>query len=310
MKTTHEELKIKQRLKIALLFNTLVVIVEMFGGISANSLGLISDAVHNFVDEATLLLTLYAYIQVSRPASDLRTFGYHRMEVMAAWTNSGALIIITLGLIVMAILRMVHPVVVQGTTMWIIGLIASVGNLGVALVLRKSSGKNLNIRSAYLHNLGDALISLSPVAGGFLISKTGWSMIDPMISLVIGIAIIGSVIGILREANRVLLKGTPEDIASRKVADMLLRMPGVRNVHDLHIWSEGSDLHLLTCQLLVNDMRISEGDQLLKQIRRRLFEDFQISHATLQLETSSCHPQLLYCDLKRRLAHRLRSVTG
>lgn len=303
METLIATQQVQRRLKVALLLNTLVILVEMIGGISANSMGLISDAVHNFVDEAGLLLTLYAYVQASRPASGRRTFGHYRMEMMAAWINSGALIIITLGLMATATFRLIYPVGVEGKTMWMVGLIASIGNLGVAFALRQSAGRNINIRSAYIHNLGDALISLSPVVGGLLISTTGWTAIDPFISLLIGVSIIWGTQGILREANAVLLEKTPSGIDAKEVADLLQSMPKVRNVHDLHIWSGGSGLYLLTCQLLVKDMPISEGDRLLKEIRKRLFEDFQISHATIQMETASCHPQLLYCNLQKRAAH-------
>ena len=293
----------RRRLKAALFLNTLVVVVETVGGVSANSLGLLADALHNFVDEASLFLALYAFIQGSKPASGRRTFGYHRREVMAAWANSGALILLTLGLVVLASLRILHPVAVHGTLMWTVGSLASLGNLGVALVLRTSSRGNLNVRSAYVHNLGDALLSLCPAAAGFLISSTGWMFMDPAASLLIGAAVVTATFGILKEANAVILEGTPPGIESQAVVAFLQSLPGVRSVHDLHIWSEGPQLHLLTCELLVQDRRISEGDQLLKRVRRQLFQEFGISHATVQLETASCHPQVLYCDLKKRLAH-------
>lgn len=147
------------------------------------------------------------------------------------------------------------------------------------------------------------MISLSPVVAGFLISALGWTMIDPLISLLIGVAIILGALGILKEANGVMLKRTPISIETEQVVAVLQSMSDVRNVHDLHIWSEGSGLYLLTCQLLVEDMKISEGDRLLREIRKRLFEDFKISHATIQLETASCHPLVLYCNLQRRLTH-------
>lgn len=297
--------KTRQRLKAALLLNTVVILIEAAGGLSANSLGLLSDALHNIVDEGTLLLTFYAFVQRSRPASGQRTFGFHRMEVMAAWVNSVAMILMTFGIALVGFYRMIHPVAVHGNMMWIVGLIASLGNLGVALTLRESSRKNVNIRSAYLHNLGDALISLSPAIGGVLISATGSTVIDPLIGFGIGAAILLGIVGILKEANMVLLKSTPAGINSENVSEFIRSMPYVRNVHDLHIWSEGTELYLLTCQLLVEDMPISQGDQLLKRLRKQLFENFGISHATIQMETTSCHPQLLYCDLQKRLAHSI-----
>lgn len=300
---------VSRRLKAALWLNTLVILVETAGGLSANSLGLLSDALHNIVDEGTLLLTFYVFIQQSRPASGERTFGFHRMEVVAAWVNSVALILITFGMVLVAFYRMIHPVEVQSSMMWKIALIGSLGNLGVALFLRDSSEKNMNIRSAYLHNLGDALISLSPAIGGVLISATGCVMIDPLIGIGIGAVILLGTVGIFKEANLVLLKRTPAGIDADAVAESIRTTPSVRNVHDLHIWSEGTDLHLLTCDLLVDDMPISQGDRLLKALRKQLFEQFGISHATIQMEMTSCHPQRLYCDLKKRLAHRIELST-
>ena len=197
-----------------MLLNTLVIIIETAGGLSENSVGLLSDALHNVVDEGTLLLTFYAFLQQSRPASGERTFGFHRMEVTAARVNSVALILITFGMVLVAFYRMIYPVQVQSSMMWTIGLIGSAGNLGVALFLRASSEKNMNIRSAYLHNLGDALIS-----------ATGWLAIDLLIGIGIGGVILLGTVGIFKEANRVLLKWTPAGIDADAVAERIRSTP-------------------------------------------------------------------------------------
>jgi cobalt-zinc-cadmium efflux system protein len=292
------------RLKAALILNTLVIVIEMTGGFYANSLGLLSDAVHNIIDEAALALTFFAYYMVTRPASRSKTFGHHKIEALAGWINSAVLALVMLFMMAEAIRRLFYPQAVGGIAMMAVALIASLGNLGVALTLRKSASQNANIKTAYLHNLGDAAISLSPVVGGMLIATLGWTIADPIISLLIGIAVFLGTWTVFRDSARVLLDWVPDDVETEKVVQALLSVTGVQNVHDLHIWAAGPNLRFLTCQLLVDDMRISESLGLQKSIRALLIQKFGIGHATLQLETSSCRPQVLYCDLVQRHLHQ------
>lgn len=302
--------QINRRLKAALALNTLVIAIEVIGGFYANSLGLLSDAVHNLIDEATLALTFFAYHIAARPASGARTYGHHKVEALAAWVNSAALVLVTLFLMAGAARRLFYPQTVEGVIMMAVALVASLGNLGVALTLRKSAGQNINIKSAYLHNLGDAAISLSPVVGGLLIATVGWMAADPIIGLFIGIAVLIGTWQVLRGATRILLDQTPEEVKTTQVVEALLSLPGVHNVHDLHIWAVGPTLRLLTCQLLVKNMRISESHELLRTIRNLLFQKFGVSHATVQLETASCHPQILYCNLVQRHLHQAELSAG
>ncbi len=291
-------------LKAALILNSLVIVIEVIGGFYANSLGLLSDAVHNIIDEATLALTFFAYYIADRPASASKTFGYYKVEALAAWINGAALVLVTLFLMAQATRRLFHPPAVEGIAMMAVALVASLGNLGVALTLRKSAGQSVNIKSAYLHNLGDAAISLSPVIGGLLIATLGWTIADPIISLLIGAAVLLGTRNILMESKAILLDRVPDGVEAEKVVQALLSMPSVRNVHDLHVWAAGPNLRILTCQLLVGDMRISESLRLQRTIRAMLIQKFGIGHATLQLETAFCHPQVLYCNLVRRHFHQ------
>lgn len=301
--------QIHRRLKAALILNTLVIVIEAIGGFYANSLGLLSDAVHNLIDEATLGLTFYAYHMATQPASGTWTFGHHKVEALAAWVNAAALVLVTFFLMAEAVRRLLHPQAVQGMAMMTVAAAASLGNLGVALTLRPSAGENLNIKTAYLHNLGDAAISLSPVVGGLLIATVGWTAADPFIGFCIGAAILLGTRNILKESAGILLDRVPDEIETSRIVQALLTMPGVRNVHDLHIWAVGLKLRLLTCQLLVEDMQISESQELLKTIRSMLYERFGIGHVTVQLETVSCHPQILHCNLARRHLHQAELAT-
>jgi cobalt-zinc-cadmium efflux system protein len=297
--------QIHRRLKTALILNTLVIVIEMTGGFYANSLSLLSDAVHNIVDEAALALTFFAYYMATKPASGTKTFGHHKVEALAAWINSAVLALVMLFIMAEAVRRLFYPQNVSGVTIVAVALVASLGNLGVALALRKSAGQNMNIKTAYLHNLGDAAISLSPVVGGLLIATTGWTIADPIIGLFVGVAVLMGTWTVVRESVRVLLDRVPNGIETEKVAQAILATPGVCNVHDLHIWAVDPKLRLLTCQLLVDDMRISESLGLQKTIRALLVQKFGIGHATLQLETSSCRPQVLYCNLVQRHFHQI-----
>ena len=298
--------KTNSRLQTALVLNTLVILIEVAGGFYSNSLSILSDAIHNVIDEGTLILTYYSYWVTTRGASRSRTFGEYKMEALAGWINSALLILLTGFLMFEAIQRLIHPQAVQGSIMIMIALIASAGNLAVALSLRKSAGENLNIRTAYLHNLGDAAISLAPVIGGAVILLSGWKNIDSILGLLIGIPILMGTWDILKNSLQILLDRVPSDIQSEKVVESLLLIPEVLNVHDLHIWAVNSKLKLLTVQLLVEDMRISESLALQQTICSLLFENFGIGHSTLQFETSSCRPGKLYCNLAERHRHRVR----
>lgn len=296
--------KTKRRLAIALVLNTVVIAIELIGGRYANSVGLLSDALHNLIDEGTLLLTFVAYHLAMKPASQTKTFGFHKAEALAGWINAAALILMTLMLMGDMVHRLRHPQAVHGVAMVVVAFAAALGNLAVAMSLRASAGQNLNIKSAYLHNLGDAGISLAPVVGGFVIARTGWATIDPLIGLGIGVVVLLVTWRILKASTAILLDDVPEGIHTERVADALLATPGVQNVHDLHIWAASSSLRLLSCQLLVQDMSISESRQLQRKIRAMLTARFRIGHATIQLETASCHSQVLYCNLARRHDHR------
>ncbi len=304
MQTTGKNGNAKSKLILALGLNTAVCMVELGGAFWANSLGLFSDALHNLVDETALAVTLWAYLQSRRPASSQRTFGGHRVETLAALGNAALLLILSFGLVTASIVRLIHPVAVHGQAMWVTALVAAIGNFGVAMALRVPAQGSGNIRAAYLHNLSDTLVSLAPVVGGLVIAAKAAYLIDPLISILIVMTILPGTLGIWKESWRVLAARTPTNADAQQVVNYLCRQPGIQNVHDIHLWSENPNLHFLTCQVLVRDMPVSEAQKILRVVRRDLFQRFGICHATIQMETSTCHPVNLYCSPLRRLQHQ------
>lgn len=293
---------ISRKLKIGIVLNLGIVVVQVIGGVLANSLSLLSDAGHNFTDLGALILSLYAVSQALKPASQRKTFGYHRAGVLAALANSAALILITVAIFWEAYQRMLNPQPIEGgLTFWIasIGLIA---NLGTAGILHSSSKDNINVRSAFLHMVGDALVSLGVMITAVIIIFTGFYLADPLISMIIGIVIAYGAWQIADESIHILLEGTPHGISVDEVLKVMLAIKGVKDVHDLHVWTLGSNVHALSCHVLVNDMTLSQSAGLLDQINSTLVHDFGISHTAIQMESSFCAENYLYCDLA---SHRI-----
>lgn len=225
-KRTEPRWNTERRLAIALALNTVVIAIELIGGRYANSVGLLSDALHNLIDEATLLLTFYAYHLAARLASHTKTFGFHKAEALAGWVNAAALILVTLVLMGDMVQRVFRPQPVHGITMLAVGFGAALGNLAVAMSLRSAARQNLNIKNAYLHNLGDAAISLAPVVGGLLIARTGWAAVDPLIGLGIGVAVLVGTWRILKASTAFLLDHVPDGIQPERVVETILATPG------------------------------------------------------------------------------------
>ena len=291
--------RLRRRLHVALLLNGVIIAAEFTGGIWLGSIGLMSDAGHNMIDQGSLFLALYAHILAARPATEVRTFGYHRAGIVSAFVSSFVLMLTAAGIAVLAIRRIIAPVPIEGA--WIIGvaLVSFAANLGVALLLRHGAENDLNIRSAFWHMLGDAWVSLGVVASGIAILFTGWSILDPLISLVIVGVIIRGAWPLLRESLEVLLESTPPGIKTAHVVEAIEKIPGVNNVHDLHIWAVEPRLVMLTCHVMIDAENASLARDLLRTIRTRVTSEFGIKHLTIQMETQCCHPESVHCDLNQ-----------
>ncbi len=274
-------------LRIALLLTAGYIVLLVVTGLRAHSLALLSEAGHNASDFLALLLSWgAAYIQ-ERPPSATKTFGYHRAGVLAAFINASTLVLIALFIFYEAAQRLYHPVAVQSGTMIAVAAVGVVLNGAIAWLLLRSQ-HDLNIRSALVHEIGDTLATLAVIFGGLAIAITGHNYIDPVLSILIGVMILWSSFGIIRESLNILLEGTPWGMELEQVEVALREISGVNNVHDLHIWSIGSESHALSCHIAIADIPPSESESIMRQVQHVLAERFRILHTTIQFEHVVC----------------------
>ncbi len=291
--------QLKSRLYLGLAINAVIIAVEFFGGYLINSLGLMSDAGHNLIDQGSLFLALYAHVLAARPATETRTFGYHRAGILASFVN-GLILIVTAVVLGFLALRRIHtPVSVPGGWVIIIALVSFCANLAVALLLQHGAKDDLNIRGAFWHMLADAWVSLGVAASGLGILWTNWSVLDSLVSLVIVVVIVKGAWPIFRESLDVLLESTPPGVNTAEVIEAIEGIEGVRNVHDLHIWAVEPRLVMLTCHVMVNSTDSQPKEDLLPTIQGLMAEKFGIAHLTVQVETQCTDPETVHCDLRR-----------
>jgi cobalt-zinc-cadmium efflux system protein len=274
-------------LRISALVTAAYIVLLVVAGIRAHSLALLSEAGHNLSDFLALLLSLGAVYLQSRPPSSTKTYGYHRAGVLAALLNSGSLVIVSFGIFYEAFRRLQHPEHVHAGLMIGVAAAGVVMNGVIALMLFRTS-QDVNIRSALLHELGDTLSTAAVIVGGWLILITGQYWIDSALSFGIGALILWSAFGILRETLNILLEGTPRGMSLASVGDAIRRIDGVRDVHDLHVWSIGSETHALSCHIAIDDIPPSASERILRDVKERLLADFRIDHTTIQFEHVEC----------------------
>ncbi len=271
----------------------LLVTAELLGGYLGHSISLVSDALHNLSDIPTLLISWFALHWAARPADHERTYGYQRAGVLAAFTNAILLILVALGLFYEAFERFRHPVAVHESWMIWVSLLALAVNGGITLALVRSR-RDINLRSLFLHNFGDAISNIGILVGALAIRMTGAQWIDPAIGVVIAAMVLWSTNGLLREAGNILLEGLPKNIRLESVARSILSVPGVQEVHDIHIWTIGTDLVALSCHVRIPDMHMDESEKILQTIRERLETDFHITHTTVQFERAGLPHDAVY----------------
>ncbi len=264
------------------------VAIEAFAGFRAHSLALLSDAGHNFTDALALLLAWFGFYLQSKPANEVKTYGYHRAGVLAAFINAVTLLALSAVIFYQSVLRLEHPETVAEDIMLGVAALGLVLNAGIMWALRRAKRHDINIRSAFVHMLGDALGSVGIIAGAIAIQYTGWVRIDPLLSILIGALIVWTAWDIVRESLNILLEGLPRGIRLRDVTHSMKAIEGVLDVHDLHIWSLGSNTHALSCHVLIEDIPPSESDVVLRHLNRMLEDHFHISHTTVQFEHVSC----------------------
>jgi cobalt-zinc-cadmium efflux system protein len=288
---------LRSRLHIALGLNAIVIVAEFIGGVLLNSIGLIADAGHNLIDQGALFAALYAHILAARPATEARTFGYHRAGIITALLSSFVLLLTAFGVSIVGVKRLIQPVPVDGGWVMAIAGLSFAANLGIALLLQHGAKDDLNIRSAFWHMLADAWVSLGVILSGGAILLTGWAALDPLVSFVLVLAILRGAWPIFRESLEILLESTPPGVSASQIAAAIEAVPGVDNVHDLHVWAIEPRLIMLTCHVLVDEDTGVFTGELLKHIRARIASDFGITHITIQLETHCAHKDAVHCDL-------------
>ena len=272
-------------LVIVLVLNTIYMIAEIVGGWYSNSLALLSDAGHMFTDVAALVLSLMAVRFASRPATPEKTYGFYRLEILAALANGITLIGLSLIICYEAVHRFRQPEQIEARLMIWIATGGLLINLISAWMLSGSQTESLNLRGVYLHVLSDLFGSVVAIAAGVLVIWRGWTWADPAFSVIISVLIISSSWKLVSDAVNVLLEGTPAHISATMVQQEMLRISGVRGVHDLHIWTITSNRHAVTAHVVINEM--SEGPQILRDLRVMLEERFALAHSTIQLEDAS-----------------------
>ena len=269
--------------KIALLVTLGLVATEFVAGALAHSLALISDGWHNLTDVPTLILSWIALAFERKPPNEQKTYGYQRAGVLAAFVNALILIAVALFICYEGYQRIARPVPVAAGTMLVVGTIALVVNGGISLALAPARS-DLNLRAVFIHNLGDALSSLAIVGGAWIIRKTGETWVDPLVAFLIAGMILWTALGIVRDSANILLESLPKGMGLERVAGAMLDVPGVRGVHDVHIWSLGSKSHALSCHVHTLDMPTSESERIAQRIRDVLASEFGIHHTTIQFE--------------------------
>jgi len=288
-KHAHHRESVGGRLLMAILLNGLITILEIAGGIVSNSLALASDGVHNLGDTLALILAWTASKVGRRKPDQKRTFGYHRFEILSAFINASILTAISIYLGWEAILRFLHPQPIMPALMLVIACAGLIVNLGSMLFLKRDAKTSLNIKTAYVHLLGDTLSSVAVIAGAVLIYFTRLVWIDPALTLIISMVIMIQAYRILRESVDILMQSTPQDLVLSKIKLQIEQHPLVRNVHHIHCWQlQDHDIlfeaHIETSR----DMLLSESCKLAAEIEQQLMENFHIAHTTLQVEFEVC----------------------
>ncbi|HVJ08861.1 MAG TPA: cation diffusion facilitator family transporter [Acidisarcina sp.] len=274
-------------LRFSLIATLAYVLLTFFAGVRAHSLALISESGHNVSDFLALLLSFVAVYFQSQPATDEKTFGYQRAGVLAAFLNALTLVVIAAWIAVEAIHRLSAPVAVHPKMMMIVAAAGLLMN-GVIAALLWRVAHDVNIRSVFLHMLGDTLSTGAVIAGGFGIMLTGQNWIDPALSILIAALILWTSLSIVKETLNILLEGTPRGLSIPAIRHRLQEVKGVLDVHDLHVWSLGSQTHALACHVTIDDIPPSESARILAEINGTLRDQFRIHHTTIQFEDAEC----------------------
>ena len=299
----HEIKTVERRFLIAILLTASILVVEVIGSWWTGSLALLSDAAHVFLDIFALGLSWLAIRLSTLPADERYSYGFHRFEVVASLANGLTLGFVSLGILVEAYHRLQEPVPVKGLDLLLLASVGLAVNLIVAFVLNgghhhdqdSHAPEDLNVRSAMLHVLGDAAASFGVIVAALIIWRTGWTTADPIASIVISLIIFASSYRLMRDSFRIMMEGVPSCLRLDDVSAAICSVPGVVQVHDLHVWGVCSAHIILSAHAVIDDLRISQAQMIMDEMKQRLKELFEIEHTTIQLEGKNCGQGAVVC---------------
>ncbi len=295
-----ETFQSEKKLKLAFLLTLLILAIELLGAILSKSMALYAESGHVLVDASSLFLAWFAQIQVRKSPSEKNTYGYHRIGILAALLNSLLLLMLSAVLIYEGYLRLMHPEKINSDIMIIFPLISLMINIFIGFKIHGGIHHNLNLKSSFFHILGDSLVSLSIIAGGIIIYLTGYYYVDPIISLMISPLLALGAFSVINETLNILLEGVPKEIDFAEVKEEILKTPGVKNVHDLHIWSMSKSFKLMSAHVLVEPTAVKSSDIccIINNIQDIMEEKFKIRHTVIQPEISACDAANDFCTHK------------
>jgi len=298
--------QITGKLKIAIALTAVTLITEVIGGFWTNSLALLSDAAHVFLDLFALILSLTAIKLASIPASDRHTFGFHRSEVFASFINGLTVFLMALGILYEAWLRFAAPEQVKSLPLLVIAVIGLSMNLLAAKALHSHSHDDLNVKSAFLHVVGDAAASVGVIVGGVIMYYTGWFQLDALISAAIGLLILAGAGRLLRDSTHILMEGVPRGLELTAVADSIRSVKGVQDVHHLNIWTVCSHILALSVHVDIDSGSEERRETILHNIEHLLAESYHITHTTIQMECATC----MDGPMIKKLSHQKKISCG
>jgi cobalt-zinc-cadmium efflux system protein len=291
----HSHNYVISKMKFVVLLTVGIFVLELVGGILTHSLALLSDAGHIFADILALGLSWGALTLSVLPANDRKTYGYLRAEVIAAIINGATLFVIAVWIFIEAYQRITHPVPVKSLEMFSIALIGLMINLVVFFKLKGISEHSLNVKSAFFHVFGDMLASVGVIMGGVIMLFTQFYIVDPIVSVLVGLIILRGAFSIIRESTDILLEGVPRDLKLKDIESVIRKIEGVEDLHDLHVWSVSSKDVALSCHIVIHEQSTHSAQQILDQIRREIANLFHIEHTTIQFECQCCAPPRSEC---------------
>lgn len=294
--------RVKRRLLVSISLTGVIFLAELIGGWYTNSLALMSDAAHVFMDVFALALSFFAIYIAEMPPTEKRTYGLHRVEVFVSFINSFLLLLLTVVIFYKAALRLLSPEPVESVGVLIVAAIGLAVNLIVAMWLHRYAVHDLNVKSAFIHVVGDAAASVGVIIGAVIIYYSGWYQADPLISMLICLIIVNGAVKIVRESSHILLEGVPREIDLAMVRDVILSPEGVKSLHSLHVWSICHNVYALSAHVDIIPTQRWRMGEIFSEINHKLAHDHQIFYTTLQAECSGCNPN----DMFGRIAHKER----